>query len=415
MAGSYAAVPFSTPLGAHPWATPALFSAAPPAGSYAAVPFSTPLGAHPWAAPALFSAAPPAGSYAAMPISTPLATHPWAALALFSAAPPALSSAAPPVFTTATATVAPLPAQQPPPSTGAFGEWMATFDHLQRQMDVLATLVHNIEAQPASVPSSSPTLLSTSPSLIPSFTTPSPVPPQQDSDGVFYGGVDGIQTSAAQLQAVAHCLLARRQGRQHPIFKRRRPVVPTAAALQLTERKAIARASACKVFAAVRLQAAARGLLARRRLQKMRSPMHEATLAAVNLSIGERDLAWSVDLAWSDGHQQPRQPAVVFRRKHGVFSVGGELQLCGTGDMGAASLLVTGGDALPSAIAFRHRPPRARLRWLLLPPILGGHTRAPLSFRWSPWDPGGYTRAGPASGGCPPYFQESKIKSRSLL
>jgi len=168
------------------------------------------------------------------------------------------------------------------------------------------------------------------------------VPPQQDSDGVFYGGVDGIQASAAQLQAVAHCLLARRQGRQHPIFKRRRPVVPTAAALQLTERKAIARASACKVFAAVRLQAAARGLLARRQLQKMRSPMHEATLAAVDLSIGERNLAWSVDLAWSDGHQQPRQPIVVFRPKHGVFSVGGELQLCGTDDMGAAFLLVTG-------------------------------------------------------------------------
>ena len=133
-----------------------------------------------------------------------------------------------------------------------------------------------------------------------------------------------------------------------------RPVVPTAATLQLTERKVIARASACQVFAAVWLQAAARGLLARRRLQKMRSPMHEATLAAVDLSIGERDLAWSIDLAWSDGHQQPRQTAVVFRRKHGVFSVGGELQLCGIGDMGAAFLLVTGGDALPSAIAFRH-------------------------------------------------------------
>ena len=75
----------------------------------------------------------PAGSYATVPISTLLGTHPWATLAL--------SSAAPPVFTTATATVAPLPAQQPAPSTGAFDEWMAT-------------LVHNIGAQPASVPSS---------------------------------------------------------------------------------------------------------------------------------------------------------------------------------------------------------------------------------------------------------------------
>ena len=79
--------------------------------------------------------------------------------------------------------------------------------------------------------SSCPALLSTSPSLIPSFTTPSPVPPQQDSDGVFYRGVDDIQASAAQLQEVPYCLLARQQGRQHPIFKRWRPVVPTAVAL----------------------------------------------------------------------------------------------------------------------------------------------------------------------------------------
>ena len=32
-----------------------------------------------------------------------------------------------------------------------------------------------------------------------------------------------------------------------------------------------------------------------------------------------------------------------------------------------------------------------------------------------PWDPGGYIHAGPAHGGCPPYLQESKIKSRSLF
>jgi hypothetical protein len=35
--------------------------------------------------------------------------------------------------------------------------------------------------------------------------------------------------------------------------------------------------------------------------------------------------------------------------------------------------------------------------------------------RWCPWDPGGYTRADPSRGGCPPYLQESKIKSRSLF
>jgi hypothetical protein len=57
---------------------------------------------------------------------------------------------------------------------------------------------------------------------------------------------------------------------------------------------------------------------------------------------------------------------------------------------------VSGGDALPSATAFRHRSPRGRLCWSLSRLIPGGYTRAPLSFWWAPWDPGGYTRAGPS-------------------
>ena len=65
--------------------------------------------------------------------------------------------------------------------------------------------------------------------VFPSFTAPSPMPPQQHCEGIFYGGVAGIQAAAAPLQAAA-----------------------------------------CHVFAAVRLQAAARSLLARRRLQEMR-------------------------------------------------------------------------------------------------------------------------------------------------
>jgi hypothetical protein len=141
----------------------------------------------------------------------------------------------------------------------------------------------------------------------------------------------------------------------------------------------------------------------------MRQYMHEATLATVDLSSAERDLA-----PW-DGHQQLRRPAVVFRREHGDFPAGSDLQLCGSGGRGVAPLLVTGGDALPSATAFRHRPPRGRLRRSLSLLIPGGYTRAPLSFRWAPWDPGDYTRAGPSRGGCPPYFQKSKIKSRSLF
>jgi hypothetical protein len=78
-----------------------------------------------------------------------------------------------------------------------------------------------------------------SPSPIPSFTDPIPVPSQQHCDGVFYGDMDVIHASTAQLQAAARCLLAHRQG-QHPIFKRRHPVV-LATLQQLVERKAIAR------------------------------------------------------------------------------------------------------------------------------------------------------------------------------
>jgi hypothetical protein len=165
----------------------------------------------------------------------------------------------------------------------------------------------------------------------------------------------------------------------------------------------------CKVSAAVWLQAAARGLLARRRLLEMHQPMHEATLATVDLSSAKRDLA-----PW-DSHQQPRRPAAVFRHEHGVFPASIDLQLCGSGGRGVTPLLVTGGDALPSATAFRHRPPRGHLRWSLSRLISDGYTRVPLSFWWAPWDPGGYTRAGPSRGGCSPYLQKLKIKSRNLF
>ena len=257
----------------------------------------------------------PAGSYAAVPISTSLGTHPWATLAL--------SSAAPPVFTTATATVAPLPAQQPAPSTGAFDEWMAT-------------LVHNIGAQLASVPSSAG---AQSAGLVLGV----PVPP-------FTGAQPGDQ-------------------------------IATAAA---TVQVALAQKSDCQ-SATVRLQAAARGLLARRRLQEMRRQMHEAALTAIDLGKGGHDLAPS------NGQQQPRRPVAVSRREHGAVPAGGALQFYGSDDRRSALLFVTGGDALPSAAAFRCRPPRGRLRWSLLRLIPDSRTRATLSFRWSPWDPGGYT------------------------
>ena len=89
----------------------------------------------------------------------------------------------------------------------------------------------------------------------PSFTAPSPVPPQQHGEGIFYGGVDGTQAAAPPLPVAARCW---------------HPVVPAAVALPQLGKKAFAWEDACHVFAAVRLQAAARGLLAWRRLQEIR-------------------------------------------------------------------------------------------------------------------------------------------------
>ena len=50
----------------------------------------------------------------------------------------------------------------------------------------------------------------------PSFTAPSPVPPQQHGEGIFYGGVDGTQAAAPPLPVAARWW---------------HPVVPTAVAL----------------------------------------------------------------------------------------------------------------------------------------------------------------------------------------
>ena len=128
----------------------------------------------------------------------------------------AMGSTTLPIYTMATtptpsaaAVAAPSGAHQPPPTSGVL--YGGVVDPLfQQGPQVLhASSAPGPFPQPVSWPpqpsnglltaeeSSSPALLSTSPSLIPSFTTPSPVPPQQDSDGVFYGGVDGIQASAA--------------------------------------------------------------------------------------------------------------------------------------------------------------------------------------------------------------------------
>ena len=75
--------------------------------------------------------------------------------------------------------------------------------------------------------------MSSAPVSFPSFTAPSPVPPQQHCEGLFYWGVDGIQVAAAQLQAAASCW---------------RPVIPAAVALPpLGKKVAFAQEDVCHV------------------------------------------------------------------------------------------------------------------------------------------------------------------------
>ncbi|XP_023157831.1 translation initiation factor IF-2-like [Zea mays] len=68
--------------------------------------------------------------------------------------------------------------------------------------------------------------MATSPSPTPSFTAPMPMPPQQHCEDVFYGSVDGIRATTAQLQEAARCLLARRQG-QRPHLQAEAPSRPS--------------------------------------------------------------------------------------------------------------------------------------------------------------------------------------------
>jgi hypothetical protein len=148
--------------------------------------------------------------------------------------------------------------------------------------------------------------------------------------------------------------------------------------------------------AAVGIQAAARGFLARRRVRETRRQMLKAALVTVDLGTRERDLALS------NGHQQLHR-AAISKCEHGTCPAGDELQLYGSGSRKGTPLAV-GKGTLFSATTFGYQPPRGRLRWLLLRPIPGARPCAPLSSRWHPWDPDGCTRASPIRGGCPPYL-----------
>jgi hypothetical protein len=151
--------------------------------------------------------------------------------------------------------------------------------------------------------------------------------------------------------------------------------------------------------AVVGIQAAARGFLTRRRVREMCRQMLEAALVTVDLDTRGHDLALS------DGHQQ-RHRAAISKCEHGTCPAGDELQLYGSGGREGTPLVI-GKGALFRATTFRYRPPRGRLRWLLLRPIPGARPCAPFSSRWRPWDPGGCTRASPMRGGCLPYLMGS--------
>jgi hypothetical protein len=151
-----------------------------------------------------------------------------------------------------------------------------------------------------------------------------------------------------------------------------------------------------QTLAAVCIQAAACGFLARRRVREMRRQMLEVALVTVDLGTRGRNLTLS------DGHQQ-RHRAAISKCEHGTCPADDELQLYNSGSKEGTPLVISKG-ALFSATTFRYRPPRGRLRWLLLRPTPGARPCAPLSSRWRPWDPGGCTHASPMRGGCPPYL-----------
>jgi hypothetical protein len=90
----------------------------------------------------------------------------------------------------------------------------------------------------------------------------------------------------------------------------------------------------------------------------------------------------------------------VSKAAHGVHPADGVLQLCGDGGRGGVFLLITSRDALLSASTFHLRPPRGRLCWSSSRLLLGGCAPALLSFRWSPWDPGGRIHATSSCGWC---------------
>jgi hypothetical protein len=133
-------------------------------------------------------------------------------------------------------------------------------------------------------------------------------------------------STAVRLQAAARGLLARRRvgwllGLQ--LIQLRTP----SQFLQAVRRHTKSATTTEQLQAALRLQAAARGFLARRRLQKANKQTRdrEATLAAVAFSFD----AEGCDLDSLDGYHQLCRFAAVSKGAHGVYPADDVLQLCG--------------------------------------------------------------------------------------
>jgi hypothetical protein len=161
-------------------------------------------------------------------------------------------------------------------------------------------------------------------------------------------------SAAVRLQSAARGLLARRRVGRLLGLQLIQPRTPSQF-LQAVRRHTKEATTTVQLQAALRLQAAARGFLARRRLQKAHKQMRdrEATLAAVAFGFN----AEGCDLDLLDGYQQLCRSAAMSKGAHGVYPTDDVLQLCGDSGRRGVFLLVTSRDALPSA------SPRGRLRW----------------------------------------------------
>jgi hypothetical protein len=184
----------------------------------------------------------------------------------------------------------------------------------------------------------------------------------------------------------------------------------------------------CKVSAAVRLQAAARGLLARRQLQEMRQKMQEAVLAAVRLQAAARGILARRQAREMRGLQLvpvPRAPLLrhqaALRHMEGpdlvrcVMEIGRAIATSGdelgiySADVWGRGCVATHRRTLIGAAVLRHRPPRGRLRW----PQVRLHQPPPVQCQgYNPAFVEGRTLSLQAAGWGPPLFKAAvEIKS----